>query len=117
VNLRAQPVTLSGVTLPARTALAAALLAALAGCSSTAAAPKPTSTPAPVISNIPRPNAACTPAGDRKLSFGDDLSEILFFGYIDGKQVEMLVGNAMNQAIAGHKVEYVWYCPLRSKWQ
>jgi hypothetical protein len=70
----------------------------------------------PVIANIAQPNAACTPAAGRKLKAGDDLSSILFFGYIDGQQKEMIVGNAMSQQIAGHKVEYVWYCPLRSQW-
>ncbi len=29
----------------------------------------------------------------------------------------MLVGNAMSLQINGHKVEYVWYCPLRSQWR
>lgn len=70
----------------------------------------------PVIQNIPRPNAACTPAAGRKLGAGDDLSSIDFFGYVDGQQKEMIVGQALSLAIAGHKVEYVWYCPLRSQW-
>lgn len=76
-----------------------------------------TATPVPVISNISRPNAACTPAADRKLTASDDLTSILFIGYIDGKQTELLVGTAMGLQINGHKVEYVWYCPLRSQWQ
>ena len=71
----------------------------------------------PVISNIPQPNPACTPASQRKLGFNDDLTTIDMFGYIDGQQKEMLVGQAMQQQIAGHKVEYVWYCPLRSQWR
>lgn len=70
----------------------------------------------PVIASIPRPDAACTPAADRKLGPGDDLSSILFVGYIDGQRKEMIVGQALSQAVAGHKVEYVWYCPLRSQW-
>lgn len=70
----------------------------------------------PVLSNIPQPNPACTPAADRKLGPGDDLSSILFVGYVDGKQQERVVNEVMVQAIAGHKVEYVWYCPLRSQW-
>lgn len=74
------------------------------------------STSVPVISNIPRPNAACTPAGDRKLTTDADLNSTLFFGYIDGAQTEMLVSKALMLAINGHKVEYVWYCPLRSQW-
>jgi hypothetical protein len=71
----------------------------------------------PVIQNIPRPNVACAPAADRKLRSGDDLSSIDFFGYVDGQQKEMIVGQALSLAIDGHKVEYVWYCPLRSQWR
>ena len=72
---------------------------------------------APVLSNIARPNPACTPAADRKLGPGDDLSSILFVGYIDGQQKEMVVGQVLSLALAGHKVDYVWYCPLRSQWR
>lgn len=71
----------------------------------------------PVVGNIPRPNQACTLAADRKLTAGDDLSSILVFGYVDGRQTEMLAGNSLSLQIDGHKVERIWYCPLRSQWQ
>lgn len=70
----------------------------------------------PVLSNIPQPNPACTPAADRKLGPGDNLSSILFVGYVDGRQQERVVNEVMVLALSGHKIEYVWYCPLRSQW-
>jgi hypothetical protein len=90
---------------------AAVLLAALAGCSHPPAKP-----PVPVISNIPQPNAACTPGDGNKVGLHDDLSQILFIGWIDGKQVEMLMSQVAPLALDGHKVEYAWFCPPRSKW-
>ncbi len=116
---RTQPVTLSGVTIPRRLALATAsvALAALAGCSGHAAA-TPTASAVPVVSNIPRPNAACVPADKQTLNAaGNDLNERLMFGYIDGEQKELLLGKAMEQQLNGHKVEYAWVCPLRSQWK
>lgn len=70
----------------------------------------------PKIANIARPNAACTPAADRKIGLGEDLTATLWVGWMDGKQTEMPLNQAMAQRIAGHKVEDAWLCPPRSQW-
>jgi hypothetical protein len=70
----------------------------------------------PKIANISRPNVACTPAADRKIGLGDDISGILWVGWMDGKQTEMPLNQAMAQRIAGHTVQDAWYCPPRSQW-
>lgn len=79
-------------------------------------AAKPTAAAVPVVENIPRPNVACTPAADKKLGFGDDLSKIQWFGWLDGKQVDMPVGQVLAQRLAGHEVRDAWYCPPRADW-
>lgn len=71
----------------------------------------------PTIENISRPNAACTPAADRKLGLGDDLSRIQWFGWLDGKQTDMPVGQALSLRISGHDVRDAWYCPPRADWK
>lgn len=78
---------------------------------------KPAAPAVPSIENIKRPNVACTPAADRKLSLGDDLSQIQWFGWMDGKQMDMPVGQALAQRIAGHSVRDAWYCPPRADWR
>lgn len=100
-----------------RLALAAVLPIALAGCASGATA-TPTASAVPVISNIPRPNAACVPADRQAIdSAGNDLNSRLFFGFVDGEQKEMPLGQALNAQINGHKVQYAWVCPSRAEWK
>jgi hypothetical protein len=94
--------------------VAAAVVITLAATKSGRAA-KPAAN-VPVVENIPQPNPKCTPAADRKLGFGDDLSKIYWFGWMDGKQADMPVGQALAQRIAGHEVRDAWYCPPRADW-
>lgn len=94
-------------------ALVAAAVAITLTVTKNGQAAKPT---VPVIDNIPQPNPACTPAADRKLGLGDDLSKIYWVGWLDGKQADMPVGQALSQRIAGHDVRDVWYCPPRADW-
>lgn len=77
---------------------------------------KPAAAAVPSIENIPQPNWLCTPAADRKITATDDVSKIQWFGWLDGKQADMPVVQALSLRIQGHQVTDAWYCPPRSDW-
>lgn len=101
------------IRLATSIALAAAVV--VAGCSSSK--PPAAAAPTPEISHIPRPNPVCVAANDQKLGPDADLSGKLFFGYIDGEQKEMPLGQALSMAVSGHKIQPVWVCPSRAEWK
>jgi hypothetical protein len=107
---RRRPVLIAAVAVAVLVAAAVLITLALTNRGSAPAAD------VPKIANIARPNVACTPAADRKIGLGEDISGILWVGWMDGKQTEMPLGQAMAQRIAGHTVEDAWYCPPRSQW-
>jgi hypothetical protein len=77
---------------------------------------KSSSPTVPVVETIPRPNAACIPAADRKISLGEDLTKVQWFGWLDGKQVDLPLSQVLAQRVAGHDVRDAWYCPPRANW-
>jgi hypothetical protein len=111
------------LTIVALAVACAALAAATAGVfafgrsGSSASAPAPAPPTAPAGENIPQPNAACTPADDRKITPGADLTKILWFGWVDGKQAEMPLSQALTQRTSGRHLRDAWYCPPRADWK
>jgi hypothetical protein len=110
------------LTIIALTVACAGLAAATAGVlafgqSGSTSAPAPAPPAAPAGEKIPQPNAACTPADDRKITPGADLTKILWFGWVDGKQAEMPLGQALTQRTSGRHLRDAWYCPPRADWK
>lgn len=128
-----QPFTLDQIATPEpprrrRTALivavAAGVLVLVAGTAAATVAlvgdtgpAQPAAPTVPIIANIPRPNIACVPAAEKKITLDSDLTQYQWFGWMDGKQTDMPLGHAFAQRIAGHELIDAWYCPPRSEWK